>query len=134
MFSHVIHLTSKVSGKVANNTTALDIFHRTFPMGTLSGAPKFRAMELLSQYERGSRSVYGGAIGSFGFDGSCNHAIVIRSFLSHQQTLYFQAGAGIVADSVAKKEVAEVENKLRALHSALDLAERMSNGKNLCIG
>lgn len=134
MFSHVIHLTSKVTGQVLSNVTALDIFHRTFPMGTLSGAPKYRAMELLAQYEKGPRRAYGGAIGSFSFNGSCNHAIVIRSFISYENTLYFQAGAGIVASSIPQKEVQEVENKLRALQKALNLAERMSSGKNICVG
>ncbi|WP_372369600.1 anthranilate synthase component I family protein [Candidatus Uabimicrobium sp. HlEnr_7] len=131
MYSHVIHLTSKVSGRV-KNATVLDILHDTFPMGTLSGAPKYRAIELINTYENVPRHAYGGAIGCLGFNGSCNHAIVIRSFVSYQQTLYFQAGAGIVADSVPEKELQEVNNKLGALKKALDMAEEISNDQNTC--
>ncbi|MCB0320999.1 MAG: anthranilate synthase component I family protein [Bdellovibrionales bacterium] len=123
MYSHVIHLTSRVSGKLEKNADAIDLFVDTFPMGTLSGAPKYRAMQLLDTFEHGPRRAYGGAIGFFGFQGTTNHAIVIRSFHSQAGELHFQAGAGIVADSVPENEAEEVRNKLAALQLALIRAE-----------
>ncbi len=124
-FSHVIHLTSRVTGKMQKGATAIELFADTFPMGTLSGAPKYRAMELLDRYERGPRGTYGGAIGIFGFDGSCKHAIVIRSFLSKDSVLYSQAGGGVVADSSPQGESQEVKNKLAALQAALAMGEEI---------
>ncbi|MFN3667307.1 MAG: chorismate-binding protein, partial [Sediminibacterium sp.] len=101
------------------------ILAQTFPAGTLSGAPKFKAMELIDEYEPTTRSYYGGAIGFIGFDGSCNHAIMIRSFLSRNNTLFYQAGAGVVAASNPESELQEVNNKLNALKTAIGIAEKV---------
>ncbi len=124
-YSHVIHLVSEIEADLKPNTNALQVFADTFPAGTLSGAPKYKAMELINSYENQNRGFYGGAIGLFGFDNSINHAITIRSFLSKKNTLYFQAGAGIVVDSNPEKELQEVNNKLGALKKALKLAEKI---------
>jgi len=122
-FSHVIHLVSEVTGKVREGSNPFNLLAKTFPAGTLSGAPKFKAMELINGYEPTSRSYYGGAIGFMGFDGSCNHAIMIRTFLSKSNTLIYQAGAGVVAASQPESELQEVNNKLGALKKAIELAE-----------
>ena len=122
-FSHVIHLVSEVTGKVRAGSNPFHLLAKTFPAGTLSGAPKFKAMELIDSYEPTARSYYGGAIGFMGFDGSCNHAIMIRTFLSKSNTLVYQAGAGIVAASQPESELQEVNNKLGALKKAIELAE-----------
>jgi anthranilate synthase component I len=122
-FSHVIHLVSEVTGKVRPDANPFLLLAKTFPAGTLSGAPKIRAMQLIDSYEPTARSYYGGAIGFMGFDGNCNHAIMIRTFLSKQNTLTYQAGAGIVAASVPENELAEVTHKLGALKKALSLAK-----------
>jgi anthranilate synthase component I len=121
-YSHVIHLVSEVSGDVSRETNPFDILFKTFPAGTLSGAPKFRAMQLIDEYEPTPRSFYGGAIGFVGFDGSCNHAIMIRTLLSKNNTLVLQAGAGIVAASNPESELQEVNNKLNALKNAIEMA------------
>ncbi|NBP67492.1 MAG: anthranilate synthase component I family protein [Cytophagia bacterium] len=121
-YSHVIHLVSKVSGVLKENSSAIQMAVDTFPAGTLSGAPKYKAMTLINQYENVNRSFYGGAIGFIGFNGSFNHAIMIRTFLSKQNQLICQAGAGIVAKSEAASELQEVNNKLSALRKALDMA------------
>ena len=102
-FSHVIHLVSEVTGKVRAGSNPFELLAKTFPAGTLSGAPKFKAMELINSFEPTARSYYGGAIGFMGFDGSCNHAIMIRTFLSSNNTLIYQAGAGVVAASATGK-------------------------------
>ncbi len=128
-YSHVIHLVSEVTADLEDGTNALQLFADTFPAGTLSGAPKFKAMELIDGYENQARGFYGGAIGLFGFDGSLNHAITIRSFLSKNNRLYFQAGAGIVVSSVEEKELQEINNKLGALVFALEKAENLMNDK-----
>lgn len=122
-YSHVIHLVSEVRGKVRPDTNPFLLLAKTFPAGTLSGAPKFKAMELIDHYEPTARSYYGGAIGFMGFDGSCNHAIMIRTFMSRQNKLVYQAGAGIVAASKPASELQEVNNKLNALKSAIKAAE-----------
>ncbi len=122
-YSHVIHMVSKVSGMLAEDYNAIRVLADTFPAGTLSGAPKYKAMELIDRYENQNRGYYGGGIGYIGFDGDFNHAIMIRSFLSMNNTLFYQAGAGIVADSVEKKELQEVNNKLMALKRAIDMAK-----------
>lgn len=122
-FSHVIHLVSKVTGRLKANHPFMELVAKTFPAGTLSGAPKYKAMELIESLEKTNRSFYGGAIGFMDFEGNFNHAIMIRSFLSKNHTLHFQAGAGIVADSSEENETQEVYNKLSALQKALDLAE-----------
>ena len=122
-YSHVIHLVSKVSCTMKKATKTFRVVADTFPAGTLSGAPKHRALQLIDQYETTKRNVYGGAIGYMDFHGNFNHAIIIRSFLSKNHELHYQAGAGIVADSVPKNELQEVYNKLGALDKALTLAE-----------
>lgn len=122
-FSHVIHLVSKVTGKLKQNHTFMELAAKTFPAGTLSGAPKIKAMQLIESIEKTNRSFYGGAIGVMDFEGNFNHAIMIRSFLSKNHTLYFQAGAGIVESSSEENEMQEVYSKLGALQKALDLAE-----------
>lgn len=124
-FSHVIHLVSKVVGTKNPETPTMQIVADTFPAGTLSGAPKHMAMQLLEQYENINRSFYGGAIGFMDFEGNFNHAIIIRSFVSKNHQLHFQAGAGIVTDSEPEKELQEVYNKLGALNKALELAESL---------
>jgi anthranilate synthase component 1 len=121
-YSHVIHLVSEVTGKVQANNDPFQLLANTFPAGTLSGAPKFKAMQLIDSYEPTSRGYYGGAIGFVGFDGSCNHAIMIRTFLSKNNKLIYQAGAGIVAASVPENELQEVNNKLGALKNAIEKA------------
>ena len=121
-YSHVIHLVSEVRGKLRPGYNPFELLATTFPAGTLSGAPKFKAMELIDQYEPTARSYYGGCIGSIGFDGSVNHAIMIRSLLSRNNTLTYQAGAGIVAASQPENELQEVNNKLGALKSAINYA------------
>lgn len=122
-YSHVIHLVSEVTGKVRKGQNPFALLAKTFPAGTLSGAPKFKAMEIIDAYEPTARSYYGGGIGFIGFDGSCNHAIMIRSFLSKNNTLVYQAGAGVVAASVPESELQEVNNKLNALKKAIEIAE-----------
>ncbi len=121
-YSHVIHLVSEVSGKVKEGTNPFLLLATTFPAGTLSGAPKFKAMQLIDEYETTPRSFYGGCIGSVGFDGSCNQAIMIRTFLSKENTLTCQAGGGIVAASIPQNELQEVTNKLGALKKAIRVA------------
>lgn len=124
-FSHVIHLVSEVMGTVREGSNPFTLLATTFPAGTLSGAPKYRAMQLIDSFEPTPRGFYGGAIGFIGFDGSCNHAIMIRTFLSSQNQLTCQAGAGIVAASVPENELEEVNNKLRALKKAIVLAQEI---------
>ncbi|RPD94606.1 anthranilate synthase component I family protein [Aureibaculum marinum] len=124
-FSHVIHLVSKVTGKKHENTSTMQVVADTFPAGTLSGAPKHRAMQLIEQYEKTSRAFYGGAIGFMDFEGNFNHAIMIRTFLSKNHQLHWQAGAGLVSKSNPENELQEVYNKLGALTRAIDLAERI---------
>ncbi|CAL2083216.1 Anthranilate synthase, aminase component [Tenacibaculum sp. 190524A02b] len=122
-FSHVIHLVSTVQGKIKGNP--IKIVGDTFPAGTLSGAPKYKAMQLIDTYENQSRGFYGGAVGIIGLNGSVNLAIAIRSFVSKQNVLYYQAGAGIVIHSSEENELQEVNNKLAALKKALLLAENI---------
>lgn len=122
-FSHVIHLVSTVYGHLKGNP--IEIVGDTFPAGTLSGAPKYKAMQLIDRYENQSRGFYGGAVGIIGLDGSVNLAIAIRSFVSKNNVLYYQAGAGIVINSEEEKELQEVNNKLAALKKALLLAEKI---------
>lgn len=125
-FSHVIHLVSEVSGQLAEGSNMIRVLGDSFPAGTLSGAPKHRAMQLIDHYENQRRGFYGGCIGFIGFDQSLNHAIMIRSFLSKEQTLYYQAGAGVVADSKEESELQEVNNKLAALRKAIDYAQEIN--------
>jgi anthranilate synthase component I len=123
-YSHVIHLVSKVTGQMLSGTNPLQLVADTFPAGTLSGAPKHNAMTLINRYEPTNRSIYGGAIGFMDFEGNFNHAIAIRTFLSKNNTLFFQAGMGVVAKSVIANEMQEVHNKLAALRKAIELAQQ----------
>lgn len=126
-YSHVIHLVSKVTGKLRKNINPLQLVADTFPAGTLSGAPKHNAMKLIDSFETTPRLFYGGAIGFMGFNQDFNHAIMIRSFLSRKNTLVYQAGAGVVSQSIPESELNEVNNKLMALRSALKLAETIQD-------
>lgn len=123
-YSHVIHLVSKVTGQKKTDTSTMQIVADTFPAGTLSGAPKHRAMQLIEAYETIDRAFYGGAIGFVDFKGNYNHAIIIRSFLSKDNTLHYHAGAGVVSKSNPESELQEVYNKLRALNTAMEKAEK----------
>lgn len=125
-YSHVIHLVSRVKGRVRPGTNAIKLLADTFPAGTLSGAPKVRALQLISQYEPHNRGAYGGCIGFIGLNGTLNQAITIRSFVSRNGELWFQAGGGIVAASDEEYELQEVNNKLGALRKAIDMAEHAS--------
>ena len=125
MFSHVIHLVSKVEARLKSGIHAAQVFADTFPAGTLSGAPKLKAIELIAEHEPQSRGLYGGAVGCYGLNGDCIHAIAIRSFFSNQGCLTYQAGAGVVMDSIPSSEADEVEGKLEALAQAMDLAETL---------
>jgi len=122
-YSHVIHLVSKVSGKMKEDASTLNIVGSTFPAGTLSGAPKHKAMQIIDKLENNRRGFYGGCIGLLGFNGDFNHAIMIRSFLSKNNTLFYQAGAGVVESSNEESELNEVNNKLAALKKAIEIAE-----------
>ena len=124
-FSHVIHLVSKVTGQKNKETPTMQVVADTFPAGTLSGAPKHMAMQLIEKYEKTSRGFYGGAIGFMDFDGNFNHAIMIRTFLSKDHQLHWQAGAGLVSKSNPEDELQEVYNKLGALTNALKIAEKI---------
>ena len=124
-YSHVIHLVSRVSGELDADKDPIKAFIDTFPAGTLSGAPKVRAMQLISEYEPHNRGAYGGCIGIIGLDGSLNQAITIRTFVSRNGELWFQAGGGIVAKSDVEYELQEVNNKLGALRKAIEKAEML---------
>jgi anthranilate synthase component 1 len=124
-YSHVIHLVSKVTGILPEGSNPVRVMGDSFPAGTLSGAPKFKAMELIDLYENQNRGYYGGCIGFIGFDNRFNHAIMIRSFLSKNNTLFYQAGAGVVAASDEESELQEVGNKLAALKSAIIMAKEI---------
>jgi len=124
-YSHVIHLVSRVSGELDEGADPIKAFIDTFPAGTLSGAPKVRAMQLISEYEPHCRGAYGGCIGFIGFDKSLNQAITIRTFVSRNNELWFQAGGGIVAKSNVEYELQEVNNKLGALRKAISIAEKL---------
>ena len=130
-YSHVIHIVSRVTGELDDIDNPMKAFLDTFPAGTLSGAPKVRALQLISELEPQARGFYGGCIGYIGFDGDLNQAITIRSFLSKDNTLFFQAGGGIVAKSDPQSELQEVHNKLGALRKSLILADEISKANNL---
>ncbi len=121
-YSHVMHLVSEVRGTLKSNATALDALHACFPAGTVSGAPKVRAMEIIQELEPGNRGTYAGAVGYVGFNGSLDTCIAIRTIVAHRDILRIQAGAGIVADSIPEKEYEECVNKTRALLDAINLA------------
>ena len=122
-FSHVIHLVSEVKGTIEKNTNPFDLLAVTFPAGTLSGAPKYKAMQLIDEYEKNPRGYYGGCIGFVGFNGDVNHAIMIRTFLSKNNRLNYRAGAGITISSNPENELQEVNNKLNALTAAIKSAQ-----------
>lgn len=124
-FSHVIHLVSVVKGELRSETSPIKALANSFPAGTLSGAPKFKAIELITAYEKQTRGFYGGAIGYINFKGDLNMAIMIRSLMSKNNNLHYQAGAGIVIGSKEENELEEVENKLGAIHEAIKLAEQL---------
>jgi anthranilate synthase component I len=124
-YSHLIHMVSKVAGTLQEGVNPFDVVGDTYPAGTLSGAPKYMAMQLIDQVENRKRGFYSGAIGYMGFNGDFNHAIMIRSFLSQNNVLHYQAGAGIVADSDPQSELNEVNNKIMALRRALEMAEEI---------
>ncbi|GHT29045.1 anthranilate synthase component I [Bacteroidia bacterium] len=126
-YSHVIHLTSRVSGDINPESDPIKTYLDTFPAGTLSGAPKVRAMELITEIEKHNRGAYGGCIGFIGFDGNLNQAITIRTFVSRGNVLYYQAGAGIVAKSSDERELQEVNSKLAALKKAIEMAGKLIN-------
>ena len=121
-YSHVIHMVSEVQGELSAEENPFKIMAAVFPAGTLSGAPKFKAMQLINSIEKNERSFYGGAIGYIGFDKSCNHAIMIRTFLCKNNTLTYRAGAGVVAASIPQNELEEVGHKLGALKRAIENA------------
>lgn len=124
-YSHVIHLVSRVTGELNGANSSLQLVADTFPAGTLSGAPKHMAMRLINQYEKGNRGYYGGAIGYMGFNGDFNHAIMIRSLLSKNNKLFYQAGSGVVAESEELSELNDVNNKLLALRTAIKKGEEI---------
>ncbi|MDR1407944.1 MAG: anthranilate synthase component I family protein [Tannerella sp.] len=126
-YSHVMHLVSRISGEVSPGKSAIGTFMDTFPAGTLSGAPKVRAMELITGLEKHNRGAYGGCLGFLGLNGDLNQAIMIRTFVSRGNMLYYQAGAGIVALSNDERELQEVNSKLGALNQAIRLAESLIN-------
>ena len=121
-YSHLIHMVSKVTGQLQDSVDPFDVVGDTYPAGTLSGAPKYKAMQLIDRFEKQKRGFYSGAIGYMGFNGDFNHAIMIRSFMSQNNVLHYQAGAGIVADSDPQSELNEVNNKIMALRKALEMA------------
>ncbi|WP_285060488.1 anthranilate synthase component I family protein [Pedobacter ginsengisoli] len=121
-YSHLIHLVSKVSGKLQENVPAFKVVADTYPAGTLSGAPKYRAMQLIDEYEGLGRNFYAGALGYMGFNDEFNHCIMIRTFMSKNNELHYRAGAGIVADSIPVNELNEVNNKIAALRKAIEMA------------
>ena len=121
-FSHVIHMVSNVTGVLDENEIGIDVYTDTFPAGTLSGAPKYKALEIIGNMENTSRNFYGGSIGFLGFDGSVNQAIIIRSVLSKNNTIIYQAGAGVVSDSTPEGELQEVNNKVAAIRKSIKTA------------
>lgn len=124
-FSHVIHMVSKVTGQLDEGSNPVQVIYDSFPAGTLAGAPKHKAMTLIDKYENGKRSYYGGAIGYIGFNGDVNMAIMIRTFLSKNNLLTYQAGAGIVVNSKPENERKEINNKIGALRKAINIAEQL---------
>jgi anthranilate synthase component 1 len=123
-YSHVMHIVSQVEGQIRPGLDAFDLMRATFPAGTVSGAPKVRAMEIIEELEGQRRGLYAGAVGYFSYDGSMDTCIAIRTMLVHSGTVYVQAGAGIVADSDPAREFEECVNKAKALLVAVDRAEQ----------
>jgi anthranilate synthase component 1 len=123
-YSHVMHIVSNVEGKIQKNLSAIDVLRATFPAGTVSGAPKVRAMEIINELESTKRGVYAGAVGYIGYDGKLDVAIAIRTGVVKNQKLYVQAGAGVVSDSMPKNEWDETNNKAKAILRAAEIAEK----------
>jgi anthranilate synthase component 1 len=123
-YSHVIHIVSNIRGRLAKEKSPFDLFVSSFPAGTVSGAPKIRAMQIISELEPEKRGLYAGAIGYFSFNGNLDTCIVIRTILMKGRRAYIHAGAGIVADSDPEKEYQETLNKARAMLKAIELAEQ----------
>ena len=123
-YSHVMHIVSNVTGKLKKEMNAIDVLRSTFPAGTVSGAPKIRAMEIIDELEPVKRGVYSGAVGYISWNGNMDTAIAIRTAVIKDKTLHIQAGAGIVADSIPKNEWDETMNKGRAIFKAVSLAEK----------
>ncbi len=128
-YSHVMHIVSNVDGKLKPNLTAIDVLRATFPAGTVSGAPKVRAMEIIDELELSRRGIYAGAVGYLGFNGDMDLAIAIRTGVIKDGKLHVQAGAGIVADSIPKNEWIETQNKAKALLRAAEIAEHGLDSK-----
>src|SRR4029434_5062959 len=124
-YSHVMHLSSNVVGKLKPGRTAIDVLRATLPVGTLSGAPKIRAMEIIDELEPVKRGVYGGAVGYLAWNGNMDTAIAIRTAVVKDGTIYIEAGAGVVADSIGRLEWKETMNKTRALFRGAAIAERL---------
>jgi anthranilate synthase component 1 len=122
-YSHVMHIVSNVEGRLLDGLSAIDVLRASFPAGTVSGAPKVRAMEIIDELEPSKRGVYAGAVGYLGFNGDMDIAIAIRTAVIKDKTLYVQAGAGIVADSVPENEWVETKNKAKAILRAAEIAE-----------
>jgi anthranilate synthase component 1 len=122
-YSHVMHLVSHVQGKLRPDFSQLDALRACFPAGTVSGAPKIRAMEIIAELEPDKRGPYAGAVGYFGFSGNMDTAIAIRTIVISKGIAYIQAGAGIVADSIPEREYQECMNKAQALLTAIEQAE-----------
>ena len=127
-YSHVMHIVSQVAGTIRPDKNAYDLLRATFPAGTLSGAPKVRALQIISELEQSQRGVYGGAIGYFSYDGNHDSAIGIRTALIKDNKIYIQSGAGIVADSIPESEFMETVNKAKGILKAVVLAEDMFGG------
>jgi anthranilate synthase component I len=130
-YSHVMHIVSNVEGKLKSGLDAIDVLKATFPAGTVSGAPKVRAMEIIDELEPTKRGIYAGAVGYLGFDGDMDVAIAIRTAVIKNKKLYVQAGAGIVADSVPQSEWEETQNKAKAVIRAAELVQAGLDNKNL---
>ena len=126
-YSHVMHIVSQVTGKIRPDCNAYDLMRATFPAGTLSGAPKIRALQIIAELEHSQRGIYGGAIGYFGYEGNHDSCIGIRTAVITNETIYIQSGAGIVADSIPENEFFETINKAKGMLKAVSLAELMSS-------
>jgi anthranilate synthase component 1 len=126
-FSHVAHIVSEVTATQPHHSNAFQLIADTFPAGTLSGAPKYKAMQLIDRYEKTKRSYYGGSIGFLAPDGTLNMAIMIRSFMSNNNTLYYRAGAGITDSSIPENELQEVAHKLKGLRAAMAKAKEIKS-------
>ena len=126
-YSHVMHITSNVTGRIKPDTSALDVLRATLPAGTLSGAPKIRAMEIIDEFEPVKRGIYGGAVGYLGWNGNMDTAIAIRTAVLKDGKLYVQAGGGVVADSVPRTEWEETMNKARAIFRAAAMVEGLTS-------